>query len=415
MAHAPVRSLTLLVASLIRLQYKHVFGPTPNRRLSPLASTDSVQVRSVVLQELWGLVLESSTEAPENASEPATLRRVEDTVHVCARGLIELLGAPATDRERCRSGCLECASTVLRALARTPPIPAEAQQPATRLLENVDQRLASRENSVLSGEKTYALDLDVLEQIAAVAGAASPKADDGAEVRAADWQGVEQASVVLLLSAARAVVNIDSGGLAAGPSESVPAGLLRQLRVIVDQVDHGTRGLPKEPKGESDRTGRLLSEVLRMGLPKRVVTDLTRADAPAQARSKALTELRSVWHFVAVRELEIVRLLDGELPVPSYSKPGSLCHTVMAGAANVLVGGRLLDRPGDFLLLDALIHQHDGLAHAVEFYTAALRGHSDAQTQTQLVMLTRLVRALVALWVIDARLEQPRAAAASSS
>ena len=107
-----------------------------------------------------------------------------------------------------------------------------------------------RENSVLSGEKTYALDVDVLEQIAAAAGAASPAADDGAEVRAADWQGVEQASVVLLPSAARAVANIGSGGLPAAPSESAPTALLRQLRVIGDQVDHSTRGLPKEPQCE---------------------------------------------------------------------------------------------------------------------------------------------------------------------
>ena len=73
---------------------------------------------------------------------------------------------------------------------------------------------------------------------------------------------------------------------------------------------------------------------------------------------------------------------------------------------HVLVDGRLLDRPGDFLLLDALIHQHDGLAHAVEFYAAALRGHADARTQTQLIVLTRLLRAVAALWIIDARLEQ---------
>ena len=367
-----------------------------------------MKLRSSVLQEIWGLVSESSSGTALAASEPASLQRVEDTLHVCARGLVELLGAPATDPERCRRGCLECASTVLRAFAGTPPAPDDAQQPAERLLLSVDQRFTSRENSVLSGEKTYALDLDVLEQIAATAGASSPPAEDGGGVPAAAWESVEQESVVLLLSAACAVANIDDEGFAAAPSASAPTAVLRQLRVIVNQVDHGTSGLPKEPRRESDRTGRLLSEVLRMGLGRQVTNDLTRVDAPSQARGEALTELRSVWHFVAVRELEIVRILDGELSLPSYPQPGSLRHTVMAGAANVLVGGRLLDRPSDFLLLDALIHQHDGLAHAVEFYTAALRGHTDAQTQTQLIVLTRLLRAVAALWIIDARLEQVR-------
>jgi hypothetical protein len=119
------------------------------------------------------------------------------------------------------------------AFARTPPARADSQQPAARLLLSVDRRLTSRERSVLSGEKTYALDLDVLEQIAATT-AVSPSVDDGDEARAADWQGVEQASVVLLLSAVRAVSNIDSGGLAAAPSATAPTAVIRQLRVIVD-------------------------------------------------------------------------------------------------------------------------------------------------------------------------------------
>ncbi|MFZ1155389.1 MAG: hypothetical protein WAN93_10840 [Solirubrobacteraceae bacterium] len=364
-----------------------------------------MQLRSVVLQELSGLLSESSTQAV-NTGEVASLRRVEDTVHVCARGLLEILGAPEDDRERCRSGCLECASTVLRAFAGAPPNPADTRQHAVRLLERVDQLLATRENSVLSGEKTYALDFDVLEQIAAVDGGSSATAEDGAEVMASDWQDFEQASVVLLLIAARAITNIDSGGLAAAAPQSAPNTLLRQLRVIVDQVDRSTRELSKKSQRNSDRTGRLLSEVLRMGLAKRVVVDLTRTDAPARARRDALTELRPVWHFVAVRELEIVRILDGELAHPNYPQQEALTKTVLAGAANVLVGGRLLDRPGDFLLLDALIHQHDGLAHAVEFYTAALRGHPDVQTQTQLIVLTRLLRAVAALWIIHARLAQ---------
>jgi uncharacterized phage protein gp47/JayE len=93
---------------------------------------------------------------------------------------------------------------------------------------------------------------------------------------------------------------------------------------------------------------------------------------------------------------------------PSYAQFGDLRQAVTAGAANVLAGGRLLDRPSEFNFFDALIHQHDGLAHAVEFYTAGLRGHADAQTQTQLVVLTRLLRAVAVLWITDARLDQVR-------
>ena len=78
-----------------------------------------------------------------------------------------------------------------------------------------------------------------------------------------------------------------------------------------------------------------------------------------------LAAVRSVWLEIGARELEIVGLLDRELPSPSYAQFPSLRQAVVAGAANVLGGGRLLERPEEFLLIDALIHQHDALAHAV--------------------------------------------------
>jgi hypothetical protein len=345
--------------------------------------------------------------ATSTSHERAPLEQVDDTIHVCAHGLAELLAVPSQDRERCRSGCLECATSILRAFARAAAATEDAQPSAARLLQTVDDRLASHENSVLSGEKTYALDLDALRELPATAGAClSEFVSDGGGDAAAAWEALERAAVGLLVSAVRAVANIDSVGSGAPPSASAPTAVLGQLRVIVDQVDRGTQGLPEESQRQGDRVGRLLSEVLRMGVPKHVPEDLTRADASREALSGALVEVRTIWLQVAARELEIVRLLDGELASPSYARFGSLYKAVTAGAANVLAGGRLLARPSEFNFFDALIHQHDGLAHAVEFYTAGLRGHADAQTQTQLVVLTRLLRAVAALWVIDARLEQ---------
>jgi hypothetical protein len=345
--------------------------------------------------------------ATSASHERALLEHVDDTIHVCAHGLAELLAAPSQDRERCRSGCLECATSILRAFARAAAATEDAQPSAARLLQTVDDRLASHENSVLSGEKTYALDLDALRELPATAGAClSEFVSDGRGDAAAAWEALEWAAVGQLVSAVRAVANIDSVGFGAPPAASAPTSVLGQLRVIVDQVDRGAQGLSEESQRQGDRVGRLLSEVLRMGLPKQVMADLTRAEASSQALSEALIEMRSIWHDVAARELEIVRILDSELASPNYPQLGPLRQTVMAGAANVLVDGRLLDRPGDFLLLDALIHQHDGLAHAVEFYAAALRGHTDARTHTQLIVLTRLLRAVAALWIIDARLEQ---------
>jgi len=369
--------------------------------------TLAVELRSAVLKEVWDLVANSPSVAKSKAHERAPLEHVDDTIHVCTHGLAELLAAPSQDRERCRSGCLECATSILRAFARVAAATEDAQPSAARLLQTVDDRLASHEHSVLSGEQTYAVDLEALRQIPATAGAClSELVGDGCGETAAAWEALERAAVGLLVSAVRAVANIDSVGFGAPPAARAPTAVLGQLRVIVDQVDRGAQGLPEESQRQGDRVGSLLSEVLRMGVPKHVLENLTRADISREALSGALVEVRTVWLQVAARELEIVRVLDGELASPSYARFGSLYKAVTAGAANVLAGGRLLDRPSEFNVFDALIHQHDGLAHAVELYTAGLRGNADAQTQKQLVVLTRLLRAVAALWITDARLDQ---------
>ncbi len=408
MAHAPAPPATLLVSSLIRLQYKHVFAGHPVVCLVS-ATVTAASLHSSPLQEAWGLVANSQTAQIVAADERATLQRIDDTLDVCASGLQELLAASPADSERCRRGALECAASVLRAFASIAP-PDDSPVVAWQLLRTVDDRLVSHENSVLSGEQTYTLDLDVLREIPE-SGDASLSGLDGESSSPAAWERLEETAVVLLIAAVRTVANIDTEAVGLTSSPGVSSRVLSQLQLIVDEIDRGARGLPETPEGESDRVGRLLSEVLRAGLPKHVVDDLTEAESSSPQLRNALVVVRSVWLDIGARELEIVRLLDRELRSPSYAHFPSLRQAVVAGAANVLVGGRLLDRPDEFLLVNALVHQHDGLAHAVEFYTAGLRGHEPAHTQAQLVVLTRLLRAVAALWVIDVRLRQSNAAA----
>ncbi len=373
------------------------------------AAVTAASLRSLPLREAWGLATASRAAPLAAADERAVLQRIDDTLEVCASGLAELLAASFQDRERCRRGALECAASVLRAFAGAEPAE-DSPASASRLLRTVDERLVSHENSVLSGEQTYALEPDALSGIPASADAC--RCDPhGAGSLAAAWERLAETAVALLTAAVRAVANIDRGDAGPAPSASVLAAVLDQLRLIVDEVGRGARALPETPNGESDRVGKLLSEVLRTGLPKEVLDELTEAEPASPRLCDVLAAVRSVWLEIGARELEIVGLLDRELPSPSYAQFPSLRQAVVAGAANVLGGGRLLERPEEFLLIDALIHQHDALAHAVELYTAGLRGNAPAYTQAQLVVLTRLLRAVAALWVIDARLRRSHAAA----
>lgn len=409
MAQAPAPSVTLLVASLIRLQYKHVFEGCLVVCLVSTAVTAAFP-RSSLLREAWRLVADSQAAPVVAADERVVLQRVADTLDVCARGLAGLLAESSPDRERCRRGALECAASVLRAFASA-ALADDSPASASRLLRTVDDRLVSHENSVLSGEKTYALDLDALSNIpASAAGTLSDLDGDGSS--AAAWERLAETAVVLLLVAVRAVANIDRA-VGPTPSSSVPARVLNELQLIVDELDRGARGLPETPEGESDRVGKLLSEVLRTGLPKHVLDDLSEAEPSSSQLREALAVVWLVWLDIGARELEIVGLLDRELPSPSYAQFASLRQAIVAGAANILAGGRLLERPEEFLLINALVHQHDGLAHAVEFYTAGLRGHAPARTQAQLVVATRLLRTVAALWLIDARLHRSTAGASA--
>lgn len=354
--------------------------------------------------------------ADDAAHGQAPLERVDDTLHVCARGLAELLAASSADGERCRRGCLGCATSVLRAFARAVPAVGEARPTAAQLARTVDDRLAAHERSVLSGEATYALDLDALGQISSAASASVAEfVVDSSGEEPGVWARLEQAAVGLLMIAVQAMANIDCIGFGVPPLVGAPTSVLGHLGAIVGEVDSGVQSLPGKPKPVGDRVGRLLGELLRVGVPARVLEDLTRVDGPLVSVGRALWQVRVLWLTLAARELEIVRILDRELVSPSYAQLGSLEEAVAAGAANVLVGGRLLDRPVAFNLVGALIHQHDGLTHAVEFYTAALRGHRDAQTKTQLIVLTRLLRAVAVLWIIDARIAQVGADGAPSA
>ncbi|MBF6621022.1 MAG: hypothetical protein ITG02_12435 [Patulibacter sp.] len=94
-------------------------------------------------------------------------------------------------------------------------------------------------------------------------------------------------------------------------------------------------------------------------------------------------------------------LLDKQLPAPAYGERfQTLRAVVMAGAVNVLSGSRLIDRAQQAPQRYAWKQQGVGIAHAQDAYSRA--GTSDDLTAaelTQLIVLTRLIRATMALTI----------------
>ena len=67
----------------------------------------------------------------------------------------------------------------------------------------------------------------------------------------------------------------------------------------------------------------------------------------------------------------------------------------------MLYGARLIDRPTAFAHRRAWRHQAVALTYALEAYVAGVRGDEPSLAQAQLITLTRLVRAAVAIVLID--------------
>lgn len=73
----------------------------------------------------------------------------------------------------------------------------------------------------------------------------------------------------------------------------------------------------------------------------------------------------------------------------------------------MICGARLLGRPAAFRHSRAWRHQTVALTHALEAYVAGLRGHAPSLTHARTIAVTRLVRATVALVLIDFARAQP--------
>ena len=98
--------------------------------------------------------------------------------------------------------------------------------------------------------------------------------------------------------------------------------------------------------------------------------------------------------------------LDDDLPSPSYQQRfGTLGAAVVGGANNVLCAARLVDRPEAFRMRPAWGRQSLALSHALESYIDGLRGlrPHEAFERSQLIVLTRVIRAAAAIAVIDLR------------
>jgi len=223
-----------------------------------------------------------------------------------------------------------------------------------------------------------------------------------------DLLSLSIAAVDLAALLVRLAANVAAGGRGGEAPEPRSAALDEKLGAVTGELAARSRELERPVDKHRDVVAHHLAAGLRLRPPQGPFKRMS-AGSPGQAADAAdLERLREAWLDLATSEYAAVAALDGHLDAVRYegSSP-SLPGVVVEGAANVICGARLIGRPAAFRHSRAWRHQTVALTYALEAYVAGLRGHAPSLTQARTIALTRLVRATVALVLIDVARAEP--------
>jgi hypothetical protein len=208
---------------------------------------------------------------------------------------------------------------------------------------------------------------------------------------------VDLASLLVRLAA-----NVAASGRGGEAPERRSGALDAKLRAVTAELAARAQDIERPVNARGDLVAHHLAAGLRVRFSQGMLKRLSAGSPEGAPDAADLKGLRDAWLGLATNEYVAVAALDAHPDTPSYDKSsGSLSAVIVEGAANVICGARLIGRPGAFRHHRAWRHQAMALTYALEAYVAGLRGHTPSLTQAQLIALTRLVRATVAIVLID--------------
>jgi hypothetical protein len=276
------------------------------------------------------------------------------------------------------------------------------------LADQLRRRLAAHEDAVLAGEVTYRVWSEHGEEPSVAMRQAIGRLSRGSSVSESDLLSLSIGAVNLASLLIRLGANAATNGDGSEAPEQRSVALDAKLGAVTAELAARSR----EVERPADKYGDVVAHHLAAGLrahPSQELLEPTKAGSLNQAAGVSdLERLREVWLDLATHEYVAVAALDGQLDTPSYATSSQgLPGVVVEGAANVVCGARLLGRPAAFRHQRAWRHQTVALSYALEAYVAGLRGHVPSLAQAQAIALTRLVRATVAIVLIDLHRETP--------
>jgi hypothetical protein len=270
------------------------------------------------------------------------------------------------------------------------------------LVDLLRGRLASHEDAVLAGEVTYSVWSKQAEEPAvrmrqAIAWLSRRGATSEGDLLSLRVAAVDVASLLVRLAA-----NVGAGGRAGEAPEARSPALDATLGALTAELEARAREVERPVDTRADVVARHLAGALRVRVSQEPLVGLSAASPDQPVDENVLDGLRDAWVRLATDEYVAVAALDSQLENPSYDgRFDSLSTAIAEGAANVICGARLLGRPAAFRHRRAWRHQAVALTYALEAYVAGLRGDAPSLAQSQRIALTRLVRATVAIALID--------------
>lgn len=357
---------------------------------------------------LWLTVLEDVKEgvcagraytAPPTGPAPAAVGGVIARAH---SRLLVALDDRARPGEQLVSELLQAAVELLVAVAELRSPERSAEQQRTALSDQLWRFLNGHEESVLAGELTYEIWAEEGAGPAArirqaIAGASGAEGISLGATVSAGTSAVEMAALLV-----RAAANLTISHQASRAPEQRPPGLDRQLQSIEDELAATARAMKRPLAAHADAVAHHLAAGLRVPMAIESMEELERASLVGEADPALLENARSGWLRLATLEYIAVTALADQLDAPAHdTRFGSLSAAIQAAAAHVLCDARLTGRPRAFRHHRAWRAQMTALSYALEVYVAGVRGHTPSLAQAQLIVLTRLARAVAAIVTLD--------------
>jgi hypothetical protein len=373
------------------------------------AATSSEQSRLRLSQSpLWTDLLDRvetqiSGPARIRGSGPASLQGTASALARAHSRLLVALESRSTVGQDVVSQLASEAVELLLAVARVwTTFGARVEDRRGAMVDLLRRRLSSHEDAVLAGEITYSVWREQAEAPAVRMRQAIARLSRNAATSEGDLLALKIASVDFASLLVQLAANAAASGHAGGAPEEPSAELAAKVSSVIAELTSHAHEVERPVSDRADVVAHHLAAGLRVRVPQGTLQRLGASSPGRIADWTLLDRLRDPWLRLATNEYTAVAALDAQLATPTYNERSEhLASAIADAAANVICGARLAGRPAAFRHRQAWRHQAVALTYALEAYAAGLQGHAPSLAQAERITLTRLVRATVAIALID--------------